>query len=66
MALTWVVRILVLIGGFAVHWALGLFLVVGLYFHMKRKAQVFDQRYNLGGTVRGPDGRYIRAPWYRF
>lgn len=66
MFLTWIVRTVVLIGGFAVHWTLGLVLLVTLFFHMKNKARQYDQRFNLGGSVRGADGRYVRAPWYRF
>lgn len=66
MILTWIIRILVLGVGFAIHWVLGVFLVIGLYFHMKNKARIYDQRYNLGGSIRGPDGRNIHAPWYLF
>lgn len=66
MLLTWIVRIALLAGGFALHWGVGTFLVISLYFHMKNKARLYDQRYNLGGNIKGPDGRPIRAPWYMF
>lgn len=66
MIVTWIIRVLILAGSFAIHWALGVFLAIGLFFHMKNKARMYDQRFNLGGNVRGADGRLIRAPWYLF
>ena len=66
MLFTWIVRIALLAGGLALHWAIGTFLIVSLYFHMKNKAHLYDQRYNLGGNINGPDGRPILAPWYIF
>lgn len=66
MLLTWAIRILLLVGALAIHWALGAFLTIGLYFHMKGKARRCDERCNLGGNVIGENGRPIRAPWYLF
>lgn len=66
MFFTWVLRIAILAGAFAIHWALGAVLAVSLFFHMNRKARMYDQRYNLGGGIRGSNGKLIRAPWYRF
>ena len=57
MFFMWMLRAAILAGGFAIHWALGVFLVFGLVCHMNHKAHLYNQRYNLG---------LIKAPWYRF
>lgn len=66
MFITWIIRIVILSGGFLFHWGLGLFLVITLFFYMKNKAKIYDQHYNLGIKIRDENGRIIKAPWYIF
>ncbi len=57
MLILWIVRLAILGGAFYVHWALGLFVTFSLYAHMKNKARMYDQRFNLG---------LMNSPWYKF
>lgn len=66
MLFTWIIRIIVLAGSFALHWGFGIFMLIGLFFHMQNKASAYNRRFNLGGNIPGPNGRPIRAPWYIF
>ena len=66
MLVTWIIRIAILLGSFALHWGFGVFMLIGLFFHMHNKASAYNRRFNLGGNIPGPDGRPIRAPWYLF
>ena len=66
MLVTWIIRIAILVGSFTLHWGFGVFILIGLFFHMHNKANTYNKRFNLGGNIPGPDGRPIRAPWYIF
>lgn len=57
MLYVWIFRIIILTGGFWLHWGVGAFLLVTLFMHMNRKARMLDHRFNLG---------LGKAPWYLF
>lgn len=66
MLLVWAIRLVILLVGFKIHWALGLLLIVSLIGHMNMKAKIYNEKYNLGGNIRSLSGKRIRAPWYLF
>lgn len=66
MLITWLIRIIILIVGFLIHPIVGIILILSLIAHMNYKANQYNRIYNMGGNIRGPNGKKIKAPWYLF
>jgi len=66
MLITWLIRIIILIVGFLIHPIVGILLILSLIGHMNHRANQYNKIYNMGGNIKGPNGKKIKAPWFLF